>query len=200
MLCYPSLGLFGSGIALGTGESGLRGIFGSCQEHAKQNAANIGKLSGIPEFLTEDILKLRNEVKEKLLLGTTELAALKTVQTEMLDIQNCNWKLIEENFELFELNLHVLRDCDQLLFSRRQINFSYDTKSSLLAITFANIKSYRSALHTYRINKMNSIQPMLNDYLPMSLIPRQSLLTILNNVALEQGRQRDRLSLAIPLD
>ena len=47
---------------------------------------------------------------------------------------------------------------------------------------------------------MNSIQPILNNCLPMSLVPRQSLLTILKNVAAEQSRSKDRLSLAIAMD
>ena len=46
----------------------------------------------------------------------------------------------------------------------------------------------------------NSIQPILNQYLPMSLVPRQPLLTILENVAAEQSRSKDRRSLAIPMD
>ena len=74
---------------------------------------------------------------------------------------------------------------DQLLFSGQQINFNYD--SSLLAVPFANIKSYRSALYIYRINMMNSIQPMLNHFYPMSLGPRQSLLKFLDNVAVEES-------------
>ena len=85
-------------------------------------------------------------------------------------------------------------------FSRQLINFNYDTISSLLALTFANIKSYRGALYTYKINMMNSIQPLLNNYLPMSLVPRQALLAILDDVASEQWRKSDRLSLAIPMD
>ena len=52
----------------------------------------------------------------------------------------------------------------------------------------------------YRNNMMNSIQPILNHYLPMSLVPRQSLLTILENVAAEQSRSKVRRSLAIPMD
>ena len=47
---------------------------------------------------------------------------------------------------------------------------------------------------------MNSIQPILNIYLPMSLVPGQSLLTILENFAAEQSRSKDRLSLAVPMD
>ena len=47
---------------------------------------------------------------------------------------------------------------------------------------------------------MNSIQPILNHYLPMSLVPGQSLSTVLENVAAEQNRSKDRRSLAFPMD
>ena len=200
MMALASVGLFGSGIALGGGSCGIKGIFGSCQDKSKTNAENIQKHADFTEVLTEDVFKLRNEVNDNFFMVTSELAAIKTVQKEMLEVQNRNWQIIEEHFKLFQDNIHVLRDCDQLLFSRQQINFNYDTISSLLAITFANIKSYRGAIYTYRFNMMNSIQPILNHYLPMSLVPRQSLLTILENVAAEQSRSRDRRSLAIPMD
>ena len=131
---------------------------------------------------------------------TTDLEAVKSVQKEMLDVQNRNWRIIEEHFQVFQHNIHVLRYCDQLLFSRQQINFNYDTISSLLALTFANIKSYRGALYTYRYNMMNSIQPPLINFLPMSFVPRQALLAILDDVASEQRRKSDRVSLAIPMD
>ena len=80
MMALAFVGLFGSGIALGTGECGLGGISGSCQERAKQNAANIEKLSEFTDFLAEDVFKLRNEVNENFFSVTTELAALKTLQ------------------------------------------------------------------------------------------------------------------------
>ena len=200
IMALASVGLLGSGIALGSGSCGLRGIFGSCHDRAKQNAQNIEKLAEFTESPTQDVFKLRNEVNDKFFMVTTELEALKSVQKEMLEVQNRNWRIIEEHFEVLQHNIHVLRDCDQLLFSRQQIIFNYDTISSLLALTFANIKSYRGALYTYKINMMNSIQPLLNNYLPMSLVPRQALLAILDDVASEQWRKSDRLSLAIPMD
>ena len=131
---------------------------------------------------------------------TTELEALKSVQKEMLEVQNRNWRIIEEHFEVFQHNIHVLRNCDLLLFSRHQINFKYDTISTLLALTFASFKSYRGALHTYKINTIDSIQPLLKNYLPMSLVPRQPILAILDDVASEQWIKSERLSLAIPMD
>ena len=200
MMALASVVLFGSGIALGGGSCGIKGIFGCCHDKSKSNAENIQKLTDFTEALAEDVFKLRTEVHDKFFLVTSELAAIKTVQKEMLEVQNRNWQIIEEPFRVFQDNIHVLRDCDHLLFSRQQINFNYDSISSLLAITFANIKSYRGSIYTYFIDMMNSNQPILNNNLPMSLVPRQSLLTILENVAAEQSRSKDRLSLAIPMD
>ena len=142
MMALESVGLFGSGIALGSGSCGLRGFFRSCHDRAKQNAKNIEKLAVFTESLTRDVFKLRNDVSDNFFMATTELEALKSVQKEMLEVQKCNWRIIEEHFEVFQHNIHVLRDCDQLSFSRQQINFNYDTISSLLPLTFANIKSY----------------------------------------------------------
>ena len=95
-------------------ENSDSGTFGSCREHAKQNAANIEKLSEFTDFLAEDVSKVRNEVNEKYFMVLTKIAAVKTVQKDMLEIQNRNWKLIEGPFKNFEHNMHVLRDCDPL--------------------------------------------------------------------------------------
>ena len=127
MMALASVGLFGSGIALGTDERGLRGISGSCHECAKQNAANIEKIAEFTEFLSEDAFKLRSDVNDNFFMVTTELDALIAVQKEKLEIQKRNWKVIQEQFEIFGQNIHMLRDCDQLLFSRQQVIFSYDT-------------------------------------------------------------------------
>ena len=200
MMALASVGLFGFRIALGSGSCGLGGIFVSCHDRAKQNGQNFEKLAKFTENLTQDIFKLRNEMNEQFSMVTTELEALKSIQKEMLEVQNRNWRIIEEHFEVYQHSILVLRDCDQLLFSRQKIIFNYDTISSLLALTFANIKNYRGALYNYKIKMMNSIQPLLNYNLLMSLVPRQALLAILDDVASEQWRKMDRLSLAIQMD
>ena len=115
-MALASFVLFGSGIALGSGSCGLRSIFGSCHDRAKQIGKNIEKLAEFTESLTQDVFKLRNEVNNKFFMVTTEFEALESVQKKMLEVQNCNWRIIEEHFEVFQHNIHVLRDCDQLLF------------------------------------------------------------------------------------
>ena len=63
---------------------------------------------------------------------------------------------------------------------------------------YADVKAYRSALYTYRMNVLNSIPTILQQHLPMSLVPKESLIAILNTVATEIVTSGERLSLAIP--
>ena len=117
----------------------------------------------------------------------------------MREIQNSNWKTISDQMEIFRLDIHLMRNCDQLLYSRQQINFNFDTISSLLSLFYSNLKCYRAALFAYRINLLNSIPALLNKYVPMSLLSKDSLEVVLNKVAVQQIRALDRLTLAIPL-
>ena len=65
-LAVASIGLFGIEILVGNSESGLRGIFGSCQEKAKENAENIMRLADISEAVATDLHRLRSNTNEKL--------------------------------------------------------------------------------------------------------------------------------------
>ena len=80
MMALALVRFFGSGIALGSGSCGLRGVFGSCHDRTKQNAKNTEKLAQFTENLTQDNFKLQNEVNDKFFMVATELEALKSVQ------------------------------------------------------------------------------------------------------------------------
>ena len=116
----------------------------------------------------------------------------------MINTRNTNWAIIQEQFDVYASNVHILRDCDQLLFANQQLNFNFDTVSSLLAMIHASVKSYRSACFAFRRNLLNSNLTLLQGCLPMSLIPMNSLLAILNSVAFQQAKAADRVSLALP--
>ena len=116
----------------------------------------------------------------------------------MTKTQNKNWAIIDEQFNVFEGNFHILRDCTQMLFSNQQLNFNFDTAASLLSMLYADVKSYRTVLYTYRMNVRNAIPTLLQQYLPISLVPKESPLAILKSVAADQSLSGSRLSLAIP--
>ena len=103
-----------------------------------------------------------------------------------------------KNNWLFEQNFHILSDCDKLLFANQQLNFNFDTVSSLLSMIHASVKSYRSALFAFRMDILNWIPVLLKGYFPMLLIPMESLLAIIDSVSLRQSKVEDRLTLAIP--
>ena len=156
-------------------------------------------MSDFQDVLTQFVSEFTAVTDNRFFLVENELAALYSIQNEMAETQNKNWALIQGQFDAFQHNFHILRDCTQMLFSNQQLNFNFDTLSSLLAMIHASVKSYRSALFAYRMNVLNAIPVLLRGHLPMSLIPMNSLLVILQQVATEQATASDRLSLAIPM-
>ena len=200
LAALAAVGLFGGGLAVGSSDScGLQGIFGSCQDDAKANAENIRKISDFQDVLTQYVTEFTTSTDKKFFMVENELAALHEIQKELVETQDKNWNIIQQQFDIFERNFHVLRDCNQLLFSNQQLNFNFDTLSSLLAMIHASVKSYRAALFAFRMNILNSIPVILRGHLPMSLVPTESLLVILRSVAMKQTTAEDRLSLAIPM-
>ena len=193
------IGLFGSGVLMGNGGGcGLSGIFGSCQDRAKENAANIDRLYSFTSSLTDYVMQMKTGTDEKFFLVGNELKEIRETQNQMIETQNKNWAIIEEQFKVFEGKFHILRDCTQMLFSNQQLNFNFDTAAFLLSMLYADVKSYRTALYTYRMNVLNTIPTLLQQHLPMSLVPKESLLAILKSVAADQSLSGSRLSLAIP--
>ena len=199
LAALAAVGLFGGGLAVGSSDSCcLRGIFGNCQDQSKANAENIRRLSDFQNSLADYVTEFITNTDEKFFLVENELAALNAIQSEMAATQDKNWVIIQEQLAVYEQNFHILRDCDQLLFANQQLNFLFDTVSSSLSMIHASVKSYRSGLFAFRMNILNSILVLLKGHLPMSLIPMESLLAIMDSVSLRQSKAEDRLTLAIP--
>ena len=192
-----AIGLFGAGITMGPGSCGLSGIFGSCQ--SDKNAANINRLFDVASSLSDSVQELNEETNDKFYIVSKELHKLHDLQEQMRSIQNANREVMATQMDTFKQDMHLMRNCDQMLYSRQQINFNFDTVSSLLSLFYSNIKSYRAALFAYRINLLNSIPALLSKYVPMSLLSKESLEIVLNKVAIQQIRALDRLTLAIPI-
>ena len=192
-----AVGLFGGGLAVGSSDScGLRRIFGNFQDQSKANAENIRRLADFQNCLTDCVTEFITSTDEKFFLVENELAALNALQSELAATQDQNWAIIQEQLAVYEQNFHILRDCDQLLFAKQQLNFNFDTVSSLLSMIHASVKSYRSALFAFRMNILNSIPVLLKGLLPMSPFPMESLLAIMDSVSLRQSKAVDRLTLA----
>ena len=193
------VGLFGPGILMDDSSScGLLGIFGTCQDKSRENAKNIKELHEYTIRLTEYVAEYEEQVNEKFFLVADKLSEVNNIQKEMIKNQQENWKVIEDQFTVIKNNFEILRDCDQYLFSNQQLNFNFDTAASLLSLLYSDVKSYRAALYAFKTNIMNAIPTLLDKRLTMSLVPRNSLIAILNSVYESQKDAADRLTLAIP--
>ena len=193
------IGLFGSGVMMGnSGGCGIMGIFGSCQDQAQVNAKNIETLEQYSMALTDYVSEIESSSNEKFFTISNELSEIRAIQQQTIENQNKNWKIIEEQFATIQGNFHILRDCTQTLFSNQQINFNFDTAASLLNVVYADIASYKTALYAFKTNVLNSIPTLLDKRLPMSLVPRESLLAVIDAVYKSQKEENHRLTLAIP--
>ena len=191
-----AIGLFGTGVSMGSGSCGLSGIFGTCQ--SEENADAINRMFAMTSSISDNIQHLATESNNKFFVIGKELQAIRELQQQMAEIQNDNWRVITQQMASFRDDIHVMRNCDQFLFTRQQINFNFDTIASLLSLFYSNVKSYRAALFAYRLNLLNSIPALLNQYIPMSLLDRASLDEVISVVQSLQNKALDRLTLAIP--
>ena len=193
--------LFGGGLAVGgSGSCGLRRNFGKCQDQSQANAENVRCLTDFHNFPTEHVTEFMRNTDEKLFLAESELTALNDIHSEMAAIQDKKWVIIQKQLAVYEQLFFelILRDSDQLLFANQQLNFNFDTVSSLLLMIHASVKSYRSALFAFRMHILNSSPVLLKRQLPMSLVPMESLLAIMDSVSLWQSKAEDGLTLAVP--
>ena len=199
LAALATVGLFGGGLAIcGSDSCDLRKIFGNCQDQSKANAESIRRLADFQNSLTDYVTEFITHTDEQFFLVEIEQAALNAIQSEMAATQDKNWVIIQEQLAVYEQNFYILRYCDQLLLANQQRNFNFDTVSSLLSMVHASLKGYRSALFAFLLNILNSIHVLLNGHLPMSLIPMESLLVIMDSVSLRQSKAEDRFTLAIP--
>ena len=162
-------------------------------------AENIDRLANSFNSLNDYVMEIGAQTDEKFFLVADEHAKVYKVQNEMQENQNRNWKLVEEQFAIVDHNLNALATCMEIQLSQQQLNFNFDTAASLLLTLYADIKSYRAALYSFRINVINAIPTLLDKRLPISLVPRKSLIKILDAVHDSQKNAPDRLTLAIPM-
>ena len=135
---------------------------------------------------------------EKFFVVANGLAALNAIQSEMAATQDKNWVIIREQLALYEQFFHDLRACDHIFFADEQPDFNFHTVSSLLSMTHASVKSYRSAFFAFRVNILDSNPVSLKGQLPMSPNPMESLIAIMDSVSLRQSKAGDCLTFAIP--
>ena len=103
-----AIGLFGTGIAMGSDDCGLLGIFGTCQSKEIANAIN--RMFHMAENLATKLQHLKSATNEKVLIVGQELKAIRDLQAQMTEVQNANWHTISQQLDTFCRDIHEMRN------------------------------------------------------------------------------------------
>ncbi len=195
--------VFGGGMAVGsTVVCALKGIFGSCNKDAKKNAKAIRELTRTTDFLRDDLWelhKIHNKTNEKFFLIASELRELEEARIQLENTQEQQWETIQGQLRVLENNMNLGRKCDQYLFTKVQAEHFIEGINVALLTLHSNVKTFRTALFSYKANLLSSLGTMIKGIIPLNLVPKNHLRSILQEVVLRHANGGSRLTLAIPL-
>ena len=107
---------------------------------------------------------------------------IKYIQQQNIDNQNKEGKNITAQFDARQGIFPVPRCCTPTLFSNQKLHFNYDTAVTLLTV-FAQIgQAIKFAYFAFNTNIFNSVPTFSDQRLPMSLVPIEWLLAVIDAV------------------
>ena len=182
----------GAGIACSLGS-----IFGMCGE-SSSNREDIDFALNQLEQNKQEWIEVTTKVNDKFFILGSQMKEVRKTQNQIIETQRKHTTIINDAIKLIKENTRKLMACSQYFYARDQmLQLQTTIVSSLLAIN-NEIKTYRVATYSYKLNLLNSVMAMVNKVIPMSLLPRSALLGILQKVAFHQVQEADRLTHAIP--
>lgn len=200
-LAAGAVGLFTAGMTIGTvADCFIRSVIGTkcTRELSEENARRISTAITHMLQLNTTVYQLSVDTNDKFFLVAQELANLRTTQLGIEKDARARWTNVQAQVDLLTENLRHLLACDNYMIVRTQLNANAAELLSLANAVYANLKTFRLALHNYRTLLLQSIDTLIDKRLPMALVPKTELTQILRAVAIQQIHAGDRLSLAIP--
>ena len=195
-------GVLGAGIGFGaTAGCVLKGIFGGgCHNLGDANRRLIQATIRKIDDVERNWLEVEQIQEKKFFLVASELRGMKKIQRENMENQDRNWSELNTTMKVIQQNVNALKNCDQTLYNRGQINHARIVMLTALQQVYTNIKTYRTALFSYRINLLNSLSSMSSRLIPMSLVPKHDLHGILLALVEARAFNNDGLTLALNAD
>ena len=198
-------GAIGAGIvALGTqlADGCIAGVLGPCSTE-KKVAQNRVAVREALKRLNDDRLRwtsMHEHLDEKFYLVASEMKEIRQSQEELERNQHDFWNATAATLEGLTSSVKTMTLCTEYLFSRSQMNLLRTTILARVQSMLSSIQSFRVALWAYKATLLDSIPGLSHGYLPMSLVPRATLLEILEQTTQGLAHEGGHLSLALSLD
>ena len=192
--------IFGLGIGIGTRlDCGLKGIFGSCPDMSKENKANIKKSIQAINTLQDSVMEIQQNTSSKMFLVASHLSQITKSHDRLARTQAQNWNTIQAHLNTIQRNTVAWGDCQQSLFMRTKVLHQAIGISNVLGSMLSTIKNYRTAIYAYRMNTLAAFAVAVDHFIPLSLVPKQHLVTVLTSIAKHQNETGSHMQLAIPI-
>ena len=194
-------GLFGLGMGTGSGLGcALGGILGGCSESkSDENQDAIKKTVEYVNKMNKAWSAVQKGNNNRMFILATTMKKIKRQQDRYAKIQSANQQKIADEIAILRKNVHEFRTCTQFLYTRTSLNHNLISIQGILNVIHATLKVFRTALYVFESNILQNLSHMANGFLPMSILPKESLVEILEYIGTQQLRAADRLTLAIPL-
>ena len=168
-------GIMGLGLGLASGESCFLGILGGCNKLGSQNRNAILSTVNYVNNMNMKWKEATGTIDNNLFILGEEINDMKKQQQDITIAQNANFENLQNQMLAIEKNVHELRNYDQFFFSRQQLNQHLSSISSILNTLQTIIRSYRLALASFRTNLLQNLSAMVNGFLPLSIISKETL-------------------------
>ena len=198
-------GAIGAGIvALGTqlADGCIAGVLGPCSTE-KKVAQNRVAVREALKRLHDDRLRwtsMTEHVDEKFYLVASEMKEIRQSQEQLERNQYEFWNATAATLDGLTSSVKSMTLCTEFLFSRSQMNLLRTTILARIQSMLSSIQSFRVALWAYKTTLLDAIPGLSHGYLPMSLVPRATLLAILEKTTSGLAHNGGHLSLALGLD
>ena len=192
--------VLGAGVGLGSKIGcAIKGIFGSCTEFSRSDKENIRK--GIQRIreIQDGFQQLTITSNKKFFLVGKQLNSLNAVTKRLTELQKLNSQKVEAEFDSIKREMKGLTSCVRRLQLRGKENLQFSEILAWLLMLQTEIKNFRTATYTFRSTLLTAFMTMTNEFLPISLVPREHLEKVLVSVQRSLGNDDQMLSLAIPI-
>ena len=166
---------------------------------AKQNRKAIKESIGYINAAQEQWTAVQNITNEKFFIVGKEIHELRKASEHLMDIQSQNAKTLQKQFQVLTGSIHLMRNCDQLLYVRGETNHHLSLLNSILGSVYTNLRSYRNSVYAFKMNLFTASPAIAEGMLPLSLIPKRVLAEILQSFVIRSQFTASRLTLSIPI-
>ena len=180
----------------------IAGVLGPCKDE-RQIAANQRDIELLARTLVQNNRRwteIQTQTDEKFFMVAHDLNTLQKTQQIIQENQQEIWNATVTSVNGLRNGLKHMMVCTEFLFTRSQLNLMRLTLTTKLQTLHASLQAFRAAVWSYRATLLDAIPGLAVGLLPMALVPRTTLLQILETIHAEQAKDREHLTLALTLD